>query len=778
MVDAKELKIAGLRYARSLQGAVRTAVLFPSDHHSALAPVAQSLAALQGLLQQYGPFTIGFLDRQVMLNQLVTTDPGLTHLEKEFSKRGICAVTVQPGITLAQYRQLITLLATPVKTVEAVGIQTFLSQNAVENARVVPALQNQKRTKDGDLIVEGDSTAYLLSRQSNRAQTGNSSLESLLESAGMEKTEISAMISSFADAFQEGGEAGAGKPPGDSGSHHLSDGSGGYSLMEVFEQAAAKALTDPAGDPNKSYVALARLLQQANVGNVLSRFSPGMESQPQQPMSGEQMAGEFLEDTALAWAKKRIASAPPGENTFEVQEDVVRVLMRTIKATQTADRLAVKLMKLIQERMLPDHIQERVRNELHWVALAAPDRQIRLLSLKRFDAIQFRRLIDQIRELIRAQQLAQANQLAQHYMKVLELPAAEIPLEEVSRFPELISVLAVDREGFVPTAVAAVLRAFQRDDLSEFIHFQLVNALSALAHTLAENQDFAQTYSIGTILERVWNTDRTRHAKCCQRALRQLLPSAQLDSVIEIFLERRDDSTWTRTATALLRWSGAAGVGPIFARLENEKNAKNRISLMRLMGIIGPAGIETVHLKLLDERWYVVRNACLILSEIKDPDLPTHLAPLLNHKDERVQQAAVTAIIKSRAEGRSQILAGGLLTVRPSVLDQVLDELIYLKDPATIPALQELVATPSCSKETARKAMLVLSEIGGDPAWNALGRMLADENMDRVVRQFALTSLSSNRDDISRQWIYQVAARGAIDPLASDCQRVLNEQEL
>jgi hypothetical protein len=776
MVDAKELKIAGLRYARSLQGAVRTAILFPADHHSAVAPLAQSLAAVHALIQQYGQFTIGFIDRQVMLNQLVTNDPGLTPLEKEFSKRGICAVTFQPEVTLAGYRQLVNLLATPVKTIEAAGIQVFLSQNAIEGVRVVPSLQNQQRTKDGDLIVEGDSTAYLLSRQSTRAQTANSSLESLLESAGMERTEISAMVSSFADAFQEGGEGATGKPGGGTGDHHLSDGSSGYSLMEVFEQAAARSLTEPTGDPNKSYVALARLLQQANVGSVLSRFSVGQEGQPQQQMSGEQMAGEFLEDTALAWARKRVSSAPPGENTFEVQEDVVRVLMRTIKATQTADRLAVKLTKLIQERMLPTHIQERVRSELHWVALPASDRQSSLLSLKRFDTIQFRRLIDLIRELLRSQQLALANQLAQHYLKVLELPAEEIPLEEVSRIPELISTMAADREGFVPAAMAALLKAFQRDDLSEFIHFQLINALVALAHLLAEREDFAQTYAIGSVLERAWNTGREQHAKCCQRGLRQLLPPAQIAPVLELYLTRRDDSAVIRTTTSLLRWSGANGVGHIFSRLENEENAKKRISLIRLMGVIGPAGSEIVQQKLLDPRWYVVRNACLILSELKDPNLPAHLAPLLRHDDERVQQAAVAAIVKSRADGRAEIFADSLLSLRPSVLEQVLDELIFLRNPVTIPALQALVSTPACGKETVRKAMLVISAIGGDSAWNALGRILADENMDRAVRKFALASLSTSHDDVSRQWLYQVAARGAIDPLAADCQHALHEQ--
>jgi HEAT repeat protein len=772
MVDeAKELKIAGLRCARSLQGAVRTAVLFPADHHAADAPLAQSLAIFQEAIQQFGQFTVGFVDRQVLLNRILTSDPTLAPLEKEFSKRGICAVTLQPGITLASYRQLIGVLATPVKSIEAVGVQTFLSQHAIDGVRIVPALQNQKRTKDGDLLVEGDSTAYLLSRQSSRAQYLSDSMEMLLESAGLEKTAITAVVSSFAGAFEEGGEGG--REGAGSGSHH---GPGGYSLMEMMEQTTMKALADPAGDPQKSYVALARLLQQANVASVLARFSAGQGS-GSQPMSGEQMAGEFLEDAALAWAQKRISSAVPAENRFEVEEDVVRVLVRTIKATQTADRLAVKLAKLIQERMLPKHVQERVHNELHWAALPAPDKQSRMLGLTRFDAVQFRRLLEHIRELIQTQQFEAANQLAQHYLKVLELPAAEVPLEEVSRLPELIAAMSVDWKGFVPQAVAAVSKALARSDLSEFIHFQLTNALAALARTLVAQEEFAQTHAVGAILERVWNTDRAQHAKCCQRALRQLLPPPQVDPVITLFLTRRDDSALAHAAISLLRWSGAAAIGQIFARLENEENAKNRIALIRLLGLTGQEGIAIVRRKLSDERWYVVRNACLVLSELKDPELPVHLAPLLRHREERVQQAAVAAIIKSRAPGCAQVLAGGLLSLRPSVLEPVLDELMFLKDPAAVPALQELATAGNYNREMNRKAMLVLSAIGGDQAWDALGRILADEKQDRAVRQFALSSFSSNRSETGRQWLYQVAARGTMDPLAADCQRLLHEQE-
>ena len=47
------------------------------------------------------------------------------------------------------------------------------------------------------------------------------------------------------------------------------------------------------------------------------------------------------------------------------------------------------------------------------------------------------------------------------------------------------------------------------------------------------------------------------------------------------------------------------------------------------------------------ERWYVVRNSCLLLGEMRDPDLIAHLAPALRHSDERVQRAALQSLQKA-----------------------------------------------------------------------------------------------------------------------------------
>src|SRR5205823_12593882 len=126
------------------------------------------------------------VDNQIMLNNLLTSDSSLVHLQTEFLKRGIAAVTFEPGLTVARYRKVVNVLSASTKAIEdAGGTFSFLESNEVEGARILPAAKNQKKDKDGDTIIETDSEAYILSKQMAEEQGPRDyldSIEALMES--------------------------------------------------------------------------------------------------------------------------------------------------------------------------------------------------------------------------------------------------------------------------------------------------------------------------------------------------------------------------------------------------------------------------------------------------------------------------------------------------------------------------------------------------------------------------------------------------------------------
>ncbi len=208
MLDSKQIKNLGLRFARALHMTIKTAVMFTVEHKSVERPIQQSFQLLNHLLKEAGQFTFGFVDNQVMLNNLLTSDSSLRNLETEFLKRGIAAVTFEPGLTLGRYKKVISLLSAPSKKIDEVGgILVFLDQNELEGARLLPAAKNQKKDEHGDTVIETDSEAYIMSKQMAEDQAPRDlldSIDALLESAWFDPATRAEYLSDFASRGMDG----------------------------------------------------------------------------------------------------------------------------------------------------------------------------------------------------------------------------------------------------------------------------------------------------------------------------------------------------------------------------------------------------------------------------------------------------------------------------------------------------------------------------------------------------------------------------------------------
>src|SRR5205823_5663125 len=241
MTTKNPFKVMALRYARSLQVLVRTAIMWSVDHRAVGAPLQQSFDTLIPLLKQTGQFTLGFVDQRIMLNKILTTD--------------------------------------------------------------------------GDVVLDSDSESYLRSKQLERSGMGE---------AGIGLGDLELLLRDLGAVGECGGDV--------SPQHRLS----------MIERSVEAALTDERYNPRDSYITLARALQEFRPDFVLSLF-PSDRQPLVRSIPSEQVAAEFIEDTALNWATNRLASAPTGPEAIVVQEEVVRVLLRSLQATQMAGRLALKL---------------------------------------------------------------------------------------------------------------------------------------------------------------------------------------------------------------------------------------------------------------------------------------------------------------------------------------------------------------------------------------------------------------------------------------------------
>ena len=729
MLSRNELKAQALQYLRKLQVAVRTAAIFSPEHQAAVLPLQQAFDALSGLLRESGKLTVGFADERVLINSIVTSDKQLAQLATEFAKRNLGTVTVDPGITLARYKKLVGILAVSTKALEeGGGTHAYLDKNRIEGVRI---LTGDALDLDTDGMPRGGGGGGM----GGGISLGG--LELLLDSSGMRMPE---------------------QAPG-----------GPAEIMRMVTPILENNLNSPQGDTQKACSGLARVLEDLQPDFVSTYFPPERQEALRAAPPNE-VAVEFVEDTAARWAARRLSEAPEGPEGVMVEEQVLSGLLRALTATQMADRLASKLAQYVKEYAIPKSSYERIQDELRWVAIPPEHKQRRLMERERYDAVQFRRFLELLKELVAQSRLAEATELANHYFDFLDSPQTEVQPEELSRAAEVIQVMQGVHTGFAARTAERLGEALMRAHYNEMLHFQVANSLALLSKTVADYGDYVLVQAAGGALERSLTRAPEAHVKCCAGSMKNLLSATALERVIELYLQKRDDFAWTRTAGTLVRWVGTAAAESCFHRLEEEQNTSNRLALLRLMGQAGPAAVTVACRRLEDPRWYVVRNACQVLGGVKDPELLEHLGPALRHPDDRVQQAACTAIIRSRLPQRARCFAEVLPYLGARVLEEVLQELTFLKDPVAVPALEQLLAGES-GRRHLEKIVQILAITPGEEPVTTLASVLAQREFPPHVRRLAFDGLRRGATAAGTMVLADFARQHPDDPLAAEYRK-------
>ena len=129
------------------------------------------------------------MNQRVLLNSSLVTQTNLTHLEVEFTKREIAAITFQAGVALKDFKRALALLTTrPMVIAERGGIKKFLAGNLIEGVRITPAA---KPKEEGDMIDVGMDIESYLTAQAILGPEGSSgssmALDMLMDAAGAKR---------------------------------------------------------------------------------------------------------------------------------------------------------------------------------------------------------------------------------------------------------------------------------------------------------------------------------------------------------------------------------------------------------------------------------------------------------------------------------------------------------------------------------------------------------------------------------------------------------------
>jgi HEAT repeat protein len=743
-MDKAQLKTQGIALGYSIQTALKMVVMYSADHPAAARALELAYDGLNKLLLAPLPqFTIGFLNHRLVLNDLSTDDSSLSGLEAEFTRRSLAAITFLSGVTLAEFRQAMGVLAIKPKLIEEQGgIKNYITEHPINRVRVLPA----KKQEQGDTVLPMDTESYFLA-------------ENLLMSPGLGGA---AGLESLLQFAKEGGAAG-----------EAISFPKGKEILEMATRATEAAVGDETADPRTVITQFAQLLEEVSPERLIGALPPARQEELR-GHPADDVASDVAENVTVDLVMKKLAEAPAGPTSTEAQETAARVVRLGLNMTRSVDRLLGKLSTVLQEANLPPEVYEHIRQEVQWRTLPLLEKRDHLLALSAFDGEGFRRLLDYLRECLQERQAEQAVRVATHYFEFLGLDSQAVEAE----LPRALEVLRVMADAQVLPFFTGTLDRLGADLLNESrapeCHRRLLDVLSSAVQLPAGGEGFPLIYRVGAAMDRSQTRDAFSHAECCGAALERLLPPEAVEQLIDQYLDVRGDAGLGRQQVEVLRWVGKVSGEAAFSRLAGEQDTATRMRLLRLLAQLGAGATDAARRRLNDERWYVVRNACCVLGETGAADAPKALRGALRHGDGRVQQAAVAAVARSQAPDAAATLAEVLPDLQAEVVEQVLNELQFRKDPATIGGLGRFIHLGKGSKPGAlEKAVRALAGIPSERSARVLGVVLWDSGHAPIVRRAAAAGLLQSSHPVARRFIEEFVRRIPEHPISQAIQKVL-----
>jgi len=201
-----------------------------------------------------------------------------------------------------------------------------------------------------------------------------------------------------------------------------------------------------------------------------------------------------------------------------------------------------------------------------------------------------------------------------------------------------------------------------------------------------------------------------------RQALRRLLNQKVIDFLVRILcLPDLPQDPRNRVQQVLQYLRGDLISERLMVFLAAVDHAQARKNLAEAMARQGQVGVPVLLRYLEDDRWFVVRNAIVILGEVRAPDITKEIRPLIYHEDYRVRREAIRALTKIGGSEEVDVFLQILSGKDEDLRRMALLSLGAMKNPAAVPALLRLAAAPDPwvkQGEVRKEAIRALSNIG------------------------------------------------------------------
>lgn len=250
--------------------------------------------------------------------------------------------------------------------------------------------------------------------------------------------------------------------------------------------------------------------------------------------------------------------------------------------------------------------------------------------------------------------------------------------------------------------------------------------------------------------------DRRLYAK---KALEQLTNDDMVNYLADYLHDDNTPEKVRNTLIKILAFLSKQAAEQMMQILCNQESSLKRKFLTKALALGGPSVLPVIQQYLNSEHWYSVRNAVIILGDIRNQESVPALSQMLKHQDTRVRRETIRTLTKIGGEKSIQLL---LQTAAESDLEMRRHAIISLgamQAQSAIPTLLALLKQKGWSQrdiDLKKESIRALGEIRADEAVPELSRMLKRKSWFRKqlndeLRAAAATALGDIGGESARE---------------------------
>jgi HEAT repeat protein len=287
---------------------------------------------------------------------------------------------------------------------------------------------------------------------------------------------------------------------------------------------------------------------------------------------------------------------------------------------------------------------------------------------------------------------SEAKILINKFFKAINTPNKETRKEVARLMPEMFRIIKsmAGQEGNVKMVTDYIRRKFWSENDPE-----VLTTLSESMDQIGSEMIQEGSYEVGLdLLELSLKGAEERglaedYVKRKQEILRGIIENKNiLNEQIEIIREGIGGDQ--RRAINILKRLGKDAGEALVQALAEEGQMSKRMRLIRAIIEMGKQVIPFLKQALVSDKWYVVRNAVLILGEIRDEGTIKQIGAMLKHEEPRVRREAIGALLNIGSKKVEEMIIECLDDEDEGVRTKALDALISLRSKEAIPKLMEI----------------------------------------------------------------------------------------